>query len=113
MRREQAEVPAVDPYAAGIGFHESASTSLGADSFLPYPDMALRPFNPRLLLCALGLHRYSPNGHYLGEYVVAVSDWSEGDEVIDTEGRKFRIVSIDPARVLGAIDATWTVELVR
>jgi hypothetical protein len=52
----------------------------------------------------------SPQGHYLGEYVVAVPDWSEGDTFTDKEGRRFRIVAIDPARVLDAIHATWTVE---
>jgi hypothetical protein len=48
--------------------------------------------------------------HYLGEFVVAVPDWSEGDTFTDSKGRRFRIVAIDPARVLGAIHATWTVE---
>ena len=52
----------------------------------------------------------SPTGHYLGQYVVARPDWLEGDTFTDKEGRRFRIVSIDPARVLGAIHATWTVE---
>jgi hypothetical protein len=51
----------------------------------------------------------SPTGPYLGEFVVAVPDWSEGDTFADKEGRRFRIVSIDPARVLDAIHATWTV----
>jgi hypothetical protein len=37
----------------------------------------------------------SPTGHYLGEYVVARPDWSEGDTFTDKEGRRFRIVSID------------------
>jgi hypothetical protein len=54
----------------------------------------------------------SPTGHYLGGYVVAVPDWSQGDTFTDKEGRRFRIVSIDPARALVAIHATWTVELV-
>jgi hypothetical protein len=52
----------------------------------------------------------SPQGHYLGDYAVARPDWSEGDTFTDKEGRRFRIVSIDPARVLDAIHATWTVE---
>jgi hypothetical protein len=52
----------------------------------------------------------SPTGHYLGEYLVAVPDWSQGNTFTDEEGRRFRIVSIDPARVLDAIHATWTVE---
>jgi hypothetical protein len=42
--------------------------------------------------------------------VVGVSDWSVGDTFTDKEGRRFRIVSIDPAMVLGAIHGTWTVE---
>jgi hypothetical protein len=65
---------------------------------------------------SVGGFRYllrSGDGHYLGEFVVAVPDWSEGDTFTDSEGRHFRIVAIDPARVLGAIHATWTVELVR
>jgi hypothetical protein len=37
-------------------------------------------------------------------------DWSEGDTFTDKEGRRFRIVGIDPVRVLEAIHATWTVE---
>ncbi len=63
----------------------------------------------------MGAFRYllrSPTGHYLGEYVGAVPDWSEGDTFADKEGRRFRIVTIDPGRILGAIHATWTVELV-
>ena len=52
----------------------------------------------------------SPQGHYLGEVRRAVPDWSEGDTFTDKEGRRFRIVTIDPARILGAIHATWTVE---
>ena len=52
----------------------------------------------------------SPTGHYVGEYVVAVPDWSEGDTFTDKEGRRFRIVNIDTGRILGAIHATWTVE---
>ena len=52
----------------------------------------------------------SAEGHYLGEYVVDKWDWWEGDEFTDREGRRFRIVTIDPARILGAIHATWTVE---
>jgi hypothetical protein len=39
-----------------------------------------------------------------------MQDRSEGDESRDKEGRRFRIAAIDPARVLGAIHATWTVE---
>ena len=52
----------------------------------------------------------SPTGHYLGEYIVALPDWSEGDTFTDKEGRRFRIVSIDAGRILAAIHATWTVE---
>ena len=52
------------------------------------------------------------HGHYVGEYITDRWDWSEGDTFTDKEGRRFRIVSIDPARVLDAIHATWTVELV-
>jgi hypothetical protein len=29
----------------------------------------------------------SPTGHYLGEYVVAVPDWSEGDTFTDKDWR--------------------------
>jgi hypothetical protein len=47
---------------------------------------------------------------YVGDFVVGVSDWSLGDTFPDKEGRRFRIVSIDPAMVLGAIHGTWTVE---
>jgi hypothetical protein len=52
----------------------------------------------------------SPQGHYPGEYVVARRDWLKGDTFTEKEGRRFRIVSIDPARVLDAIHTTWTVE---
>jgi hypothetical protein len=45
----------------------------------------------------------SAQGQDLGEYVVARPDWSEGDTLTDKEGRRFRIVSIDPGRILGAI----------
>jgi hypothetical protein len=47
----------------------------------------------------MGGFRYllrSPTGRYLGEYIVAVPDWSEGDTFTDKEGRRFRIVSTDP-----------------
>ena len=56
--------------------------------------------------------RYLPRSpaDYLGEYVVAVPDWAEGDTFTDKEGRRFRIVSIDAGRILAAIHATWTVE---
>jgi hypothetical protein len=39
----------------------------------------------------VGAFRYllrSPQGHYLGEYVVARPDWSEGDTFTDKEGRE-------------------------
>ncbi len=54
----------------------------------------------------------SPDHRYLGDFVVDQQDWSEGDTFTDSEGRRFRIMAIDPARVLGAIHATWTVEQV-
>jgi hypothetical protein len=40
----------------------------------------------------MGGFRYllrSPTGHYLGEFVVPVPDWSEGDTFTDNEGRLF------------------------
>jgi hypothetical protein len=39
----------------------------------------------------------SPQGRYLGEYVVAVPDWSEGDPFSDKEGRRFCVVFDLPA----------------
>src|SRR5579859_4843279 len=47
---------------------------------------------------------------YLGAYVIAVPDWSEGDTFTDKDGRRFRIASIDPSGGLDAIHTTWTVE---
>ena len=47
---------------------------------------------------------------YLGDFVAGVPDWNVGDTFTDNEGRSLRILAIEPARVLGAIHATWTVE---
>jgi hypothetical protein len=52
----------------------------------------------------------SPTGHYPRRVRRRRPDWSEGDTFTDKEGRRFRIVSIDPARVLDVIHATWAVE---
>jgi hypothetical protein len=50
------------------------------------------------------------DGHYLGEYVSDTYGWAEGDDFTDSEGRQFRIVTIEQSRTLGAVHATWTVE---
>ena len=47
---------------------------------------------------------------YLGDFVAGVPDWNVGDTFTDNDGRGLRILAIEPARVLGAIHATWTVE---
>jgi hypothetical protein len=68
--------------------------------------MVVRPWR-------VAAYRYllrTADGHYLGEYVTDQWRWAEGDTFTDKEGRRFRIVSIDPSRVLDAIHATWTVE---
>ena len=48
--------------------------------------------------------------HYLGEYVTDRSDWSAGDEFTERQGRRLRIVTIEPSKMPGEIRATWTVE---
>ena len=50
------------------------------------------------------------DGHYLREFVADRWEWSEGDEFADNDGRRFRIVTIEPSQLLGAFHATWTVE---
>ena len=52
----------------------------------------------------------SEDNRYLGDFVVDRPDWAVGEEFEDGEGRRFRIVRIEPARSLGALQATWTVE---
>lgn len=51
-----------------------------------------------------------PDGYYLGECGVPRRDGSEDDTFTAKQGRRFRIVTIDPAGILGAIHATWTLE---
>lgn len=52
----------------------------------------------------------SDDHRYLGDFVIDRLDWSVGETFDDGEGRRFRIVRIEPARSLGAIQATLTVE---
>ena len=50
------------------------------------------------------------DGQYMGEYVTDRWRWAEGDQFTGPEGREFRIVTIELARMSAAVRATWTVE---
>ena len=51
----------------------------------------------------------SPEHRYVGDSVVGVPDWSVGETFTDRRAAPFPIVSIDPARVLDAVQVRWTV----
>jgi hypothetical protein len=54
---------------------------------------------------------YSDDQDELGEFVTAVPNWSQGDEFMTGDGRRFRIVGIVPVDDdVGVYNSLWKVE---
>jgi hypothetical protein len=54
---------------------------------------------------------YSPEWDELGEFETIVPNWSQGDEFLMGDGRRFRIVGIVPVPDdVGVFNAFWKVE---